>query len=207
MPMADSTLPAGDAAPKDTEAPAPAAPAPASGPVDTQAKADAPKAKEPGPAAKRWAEYQERKAAKAAEREAAKATASNIDLAILDRAKRWEAHEAAESKRISEAAAGLDAEDRALIDGEKDLGRKATLLARLQKAAAPEPKGPRPVAKAGPSGSPPSVVDLDLVEALKTPEGFAAAKSAPGFKEKFSAMLNGNARKSTLDVAREAGRK
>lgn len=194
-------------APAPAEAPAPETPAPAA-PAQEEAKADAPK-REPGPAARKLAELRERKAAKAAEREAAKAAASNVDPVILDHARRWQAHEKAEAKRIGDAAAGLDAEDRALIDGEKDLGRKAALLARLTKAAAPAaaaPAAPKAVAKPGPTGAPPSVTSIDLAEAIKTPEGLAAAKASDpeGFARKFSAMLRGTVRKSTLDVA--AGR-
>lgn len=191
--------------------PAPEAPAPAPAPPAQEvAKADVPKAKEPGPAARKLAEIRARKEAKAAEREAAKAAAANVDPAIFAAAQRWQAHEKAESKRISAAAAGLDESDRALIDGEKDLGRKAMLLDRLQKAAgAPAPAAPaapKAVAKPGPTGAPPSVTSVDFAEAIKTPEGLAAAKASDpeGFARKFSAMLRGTVRKSTLDVA--AGR-
>jgi hypothetical protein len=107
----------------------------------------------------------------------------------------------AEGARIAAAAADLDDDDRALIDGEKDIGRKAALLARFKREAAAAPaKAAKVVAPAKPAGGPPSSSAVDFAAALKDPKAMADAKARDpdGFSKFFSGLLKGNSRKSTL---------
>jgi hypothetical protein len=120
---------------------------------------------------------------------------------MIAAAKRWQSHEASERKRISAASAGLSADDRAIVDGEKDITRAAMLLARLT-STAPAPKA---VAPARATGAPPSAGGVDYASTLKDPKAMAEAKAKDpkGFAEYFTSLVRGTSgRKSTLDIAR-----
>ena len=113
----------------------------------------------------------------------------------------WRAHVKAESARIAAEAEGLDPEDKALIDGEKDITRKAALLARFKREAAAAPvKAAKVVAPAKPAGGPPSSSAIDFASALKDPKAMADAKERDpaGFGKFLSGLLTGSPRKSTL---------
>jgi hypothetical protein len=134
-----------------------------------------------------------------AARDGEPAVAAVVPPELKSAADKWAAYEKAESSRITKAAEGLDDEDKALIAGEPDITRKAALLARLSRAADASP-APKPVAKPKPAGGPPSSSAVDFAAALKDPRAMADAKARDpsGFEKFFSALLTGNARKSTL---------
>jgi hypothetical protein len=106
----------------------------------------------------------------------------------------------AEGARIAAAAADLDDDDRALIDGEKDIGRKAALLARFKREAAAPAKAAKVVAPAKPAGGPPSSSAVDFAAALKDPKAMADAKARDpnGLTKFISGLLTGSPRKSSL---------
>jgi hypothetical protein len=94
-------------------------------------------------------------------------------------ADRWKAHEKAETARIAAEAADLDDADKALIDGEPDIARKAALLARFKRdAAAANAKPPKVVATPKPAGGPPSSSSVDFESAWASgPAAWDAAKA------------------------------
>jgi len=210
-PGADSSAPAPASAPASiAEAVKAAVPAAAASEAEPADKAEAKPEAKPSAAKATLDAIRERRAQRAAAKaEAAKPKDAGpaIPADIASAAERWRAYEAAEAKRLDEASKALPAEDRALVDGEKDIARRAALVARLQAAhdalAASKPAA-KVTAKPGPTGAPPPATSIDILEALKTPEGMKAAKSADpeGFAAKFSALLGGSARKSTLDLSR-----
>lgn len=139
---------------------------------------------------------------------AAPGAAPAVDPELQSAAEKWRAYEKAESARIATEAEGLDPEDKALIDGEKDITRKAALLARFKReasAAAPA-KPAKPVAPAKPAGGPPSAGSVDFEAAwaggqqawdaakARDPEGaskWLAGRNAPSASSNpFSRMFN-----------------
>ncbi len=116
-------------------------------------------------------------------------------------ADRWKAHEKAETARIAAEAADLDDADKALIDGEPDIARKAALLARFKREAAPaNAKPPKVVAPAKPAGGPPSSSAIDFAASLKDPKAMADAKARDpaAFEKFFSGLFKGSSRPSSL---------
>jgi hypothetical protein len=116
-------------------------------------------------------------------------------------ADRWKAHEKAETARIAAEAADLDDADKALIDGEPDIARKAALLARFKRdAAASAARPPKVVATPKPAGGPPSSSAIDFAAALTDPKAMADAKARDpnGLTKFISGLLTGSPRKSSL---------
>ncbi len=198
-------------APTSTPAVAPVAPAAASPAADPAVTPPAAPAKPSGAAAALASITAAREAAKA-KREADAAAKKPADAPgapaapvippeLQTAADRWKAHEKAETARIAAEAADLDDADKALIDGEPDIARKAALLARFKRdAAAANAKPPKVVATPKPAGGPPSSSAIDFAAALKDPKAMADAKARDpdGFTKFFSGLFNGNSRKSTL---------
>jgi|GEM_PF-3610191 len=122
---------------------------------------------------------------------------------VFASAKRWASHEASERKRITAASTSLSAEDRAIVEGERDVARASMLLARLS-ATAPTPTT-KSVAPARANGAPPSAGAVDYAATLKDPKAMAEAKAKDpkGFADFFSSLVQRTSgRKSTLDIAR-----
>lgn len=194
-------------APNTPPAPAPVAPAAAPAAADPVA-APPPATPKPSRASEALKAIEAARAEAKAKREAAAkppaapGAAPAVDPETQSAAEKWRAYEKAESARIATEAEGLDPEDKALIDGEKDITRKAALLARFKReasAAAPA-KPQKVVAPAKPAGGPPSSSAVDFAESLKDPKAMADAKARDpvGFGKFISGLLTGSPRKSTL---------
>jgi hypothetical protein len=172
---------------------APAAASPAADPAATPPAAAA----KPSAAAAALKAIEASRAEAKAKREAAArpaaAPGAPAEPAEHPDALKWRSHVKAESARIATEAEGLDPEDKALIDGEPDIARKAALLARFKREAAPaNAKPPKVVAPAKPAGGPPSssLVDFEAAWAggpdawnqakARDPEGAAKWLTARG---------------------------
>ncbi len=161
--------PAGDDGAAAGGPPAPVAGAGGPPAADPPATPPAPAAKPSGAAAALAAVQAARAEAKAKREAAAKpaaapgAPAPAVDPELQTAADKWRSHVKTESARIATEAEGLDPEDKALIDGEPDIARKAALLARFKREAAPaNAKPPKVVAPAKPAGGPPSSSLMDF---------------------------------------------
>jgi hypothetical protein len=163
----------------------------------------APEAPRKSAAAQRLDEIRARREDRSKQRADAAAVAKGADPALVDAANRWRAYEAEQAARVAKEAEALSPEDRALVDGEKDVARKAALVARLKVAAAAGSPAPKTVAKPLPIGAPAGVTSTDYAESMRDPKAMAEAKARDpeGFAKFFSSLLGGGGRKSTLDVA------
>jgi hypothetical protein len=165
-----------------------------------------PEAPKPSAARERLDAIRARREERSKARADAAAVKAGADPAIVEAANRWRAYEAAEAARVAKEAEALSPEDRALVDGEKDVTRKAALVARLKVAAAAAAPStpPKVVAKAPPVGAPAGVTSTDHMESIKDAQAMAEAKARDpgGFDKFFSSLLGGNGRQSTLAKAR-----
>lgn len=193
-------------APNTPPAPAPVAPAAAPAAAEPVA-APPPATPKPSRASEALKAIEAARAEAKAKREAAQkpapapGAAPAVDPELQSAAEKWRAYEKTESARIAAEAEGLDPEDKALIDGEKDITRKAALLARFKREASAAPAKPaKPVAPAKPAGGPPSSSAIDFAAAIKDPKAMADAKARDpvGFGKFISGLLTGSPRKSTL---------
>ena len=175
----------------------------ASAPEVKAPEVKAPEAPKKSAAAARLDEIRARREDRSKQRADAAAVAKGADPALVDAANRWRAYEAEQAARVAKEAEALSPEDRALVDGEKDVARKAALVARLKVAAAAGSPAPKTVAKPLPIGAPAGVTSTDYAEAMRDPKAMAEAKARDpeGFGKFFSSLLGGGGRKSTLDVA------
>lgn len=167
--------------------------------AEAASSVEAPASKEPSAAQKKLAELRAHRQAKAA----AKATPSDLAPEVAAKVAAWDAYEQSEAKRIEADAKTLDEADRALLEGERDITRRALLLKRLLAAAAPVEPTKKNVGKAPPGLDAQPSVKTDFAAALTDPRALDDVKATDpkGWSEYFSRLRSGGRRVSTLNAA------